>query len=338
MPGNFNPNKSRVTDDQMMAWLDKDVSGNLLEVPGIGDTSVEIMATCGITTTWQLFGKFLLVREADMTPLDHCDAFWDFLEDCETPPGYRSGVVAAIQEKLSSGMRLPISNTEIVTPTPGGYDPMKSTVKEDTLMQFLDRDLTDDITIIPGISEKSQEKLAAEDINTTFQLFGKFLMSKDEGASFQAMCDNFYKFLAEAKTSPGHRAGVIQCMSEKIAMGIKIPIPTEQEAGKERVGLRKSTEREAGKERVGLRKPTEKERQAEEEKQAEEERRKIQQDKARREQKMAKPEVVPRREQKMAKPEVVPTPAKPEDVIVVLVALILFFLLSQAGKAIGLID
>jgi predicted flap endonuclease-1-like 5' DNA nuclease len=230
MPGNFNPNKSRVTDDQMMAWLEKEVSGNLDEVPGLGEKSVDKMATHGIMTTWQLFGKFLLLREADMTPLDHCEAFWSFLEDCDTPSGFRSGVVLAVQEKLSSGMRLPVTDNEIVTPTPGGYDPKKSTVKEDTLMEFVDDDLTDDVTDVPGIGAKSQENLAAEGINTTFQLFGKFLMSKDEDTSFQNVCDIFYAFLVEVKTSPGHRAGVIQCMSEKMAVGIKIPVPTFEDA------------------------------------------------------------------------------------------------------------
>jgi predicted flap endonuclease-1-like 5' DNA nuclease len=231
MSGNFNPNKSRITDDQMMAWVEKEVTGNLDEVPGLGEKSVTKMGAAGIVTTWQLFGKFLLLREADMSPVDHCDAFWSFLEECDTPSGYRSGVVLAVQEKLSGGMRLPVGSDEIAEPTDGGYDPKKSTVTNDTLMEFVDDDLSDDVTEVPGIGEKSAQNLAGEGINTTFQLFGKFLMAKDDDTSFQEMCDQFYSFLKEVKTSPGHRAGVIQCMSEKLAVGIKIPVPTIAEGG-----------------------------------------------------------------------------------------------------------
>ena len=104
------------------------------------------MEAVGVTSTWQLLGthsiilkacadrvfdtgKFLAIRHENMSEMEHVsrdqlnfisaflnilcchqmDAFWEWLESCNTPSGNRSGVVLAVASKFRCGLRLPIN-------------------------------------------------------------------------------------------------------------------------------------------------------------------------------------------------------------------------------------
>lgn len=81
------------------------------QVPGIGPSAVAKLAEEPepITTTWQLFGKFLMLKEEGIESVEHCEKFWYFLKQ-KGVSSHRSGIVRCIAEKCD-------------TMFPGTYDP-----------------------------------------------------------------------------------------------------------------------------------------------------------------------------------------------------------------------
>lgn len=57
-----------------------------------------------------------------------------------------------------------------------------------------------------------------QDVQNTWQLFGKFLSFKAEGVSFQEQCDEFHAFLTDCKTAGGYRAGKANTSSESMVI------------------------------------------------------------------------------------------------------------------------
>jgi hypothetical protein len=47
-----------------------------LQVPGIGKASKKILIEAGVSTTFQLLGKFLSLKGEDVGPIEHCDRFY----------------------------------------------------------------------------------------------------------------------------------------------------------------------------------------------------------------------------------------------------------------------
>ena len=88
------------------------ISGDLKEVPGIGPATEEKLRENQISTTFQLLGKFLMLKEEGVESVELCDRFWYWLESIGTPAGHRGGVVQAIANKLDASY-------------PGMYDPSK---------------------------------------------------------------------------------------------------------------------------------------------------------------------------------------------------------------------
>jgi hypothetical protein len=98
----FDPNRTRVTDDTQAEWLRTIITGDLREVPGVGNTTIMKLAECSdnITTTYQLLGKFLLLKGQGIGTIEHADRFYYWLELIGTSAGHRSSVVRSVAEKL----------------------------------------------------------------------------------------------------------------------------------------------------------------------------------------------------------------------------------------------
>mmetsp|Transcript_6560 Transcript_6560/g.9910 ORF Transcript_6560/g.9910 Transcript_6560/m.9910 type:complete len:115 (+) Transcript_6560:103-447(+) len=96
-----------------------------------------------------------------------------------------------------------------------GYDPNRSTIGPEGLSNFIQNTVTGDITEVPGIGPKAKEALAKKGITTTFQLFGQFLMLKEDGVGSVEHCDRFWYWLNSCGIS-SHRAGIVQCIAEKV--------------------------------------------------------------------------------------------------------------------------
>lgn len=85
-------------------------------MPGIGPAAREKLAEKGITTTYALFGQFLLLKEEGsifhsnsdvifffigVGPVEHCDRFWYWLKAAGINSN-RSGIVQCVAEKLDT--------------------------------------------------------------------------------------------------------------------------------------------------------------------------------------------------------------------------------------------
>ena len=87
----------------------------------------------------------------------------------------------------------------------------------DSLAKFLEDEIDEGITSVPGIGPAAAKSLAAgeDGVATTYQLFGRFLTLKSEGASSAEHCDAMWYWL-QGKGVSSHRSGIVQCLVEKL--------------------------------------------------------------------------------------------------------------------------
>lgn len=81
------------------------VSGNLIDVPGIGPAAIKKLEACEITNTYQLFGQYLLLKGPDSEErkvecMEHSEKFWHWLKNIGIV-SHRSAIVKAIAEKAA---------------------------------------------------------------------------------------------------------------------------------------------------------------------------------------------------------------------------------------------
>ena len=89
------------------------LTGDLSEIPGIGPAAIRKLADTEdddekITNTFQLIGKFLMLRGPDdeenkVTTREHMEKFWYYLQE-KGISSHRSGIVRCIAEKVNSMM------------------------------------------------------------------------------------------------------------------------------------------------------------------------------------------------------------------------------------------
>jgi len=109
----YDPRKSKVSEDRMQKWRQENVTGDLSEVPGIGPAAIAKLAEGdgddAITNTYQLFGKYLMMKGPDtedhkVESYEHTEKFWYFLKN-KGISSHRSAIVRAIAEKASTFFR-----------------------------------------------------------------------------------------------------------------------------------------------------------------------------------------------------------------------------------------
>ena len=97
--------RSQVSDDKLSEWLTAEIVEDLQSVPGVGAKAAEKLAKemgdePGVTTTYQLLGKFLSFRGAGMDSQAVCDAMWHWLNS-KGVSSHRAGIVHCIAEKVN---------------------------------------------------------------------------------------------------------------------------------------------------------------------------------------------------------------------------------------------
>mmetsp|Transcript_16736 Transcript_16736/g.23024 ORF Transcript_16736/g.23024 Transcript_16736/m.23024 type:complete len:122 (-) Transcript_16736:77-442(-) len=100
----FDPSKSQAGADTIADFLRRPISGDLKadKIPGVGAASIKALEAVGITTTYQLFGKYLSFKGEGITPQEHANLFYSWLKnDVKTAAGYTATVVTAVAEKLN---------------------------------------------------------------------------------------------------------------------------------------------------------------------------------------------------------------------------------------------
>lgn len=76
------------------------MTGDILEVPFIADKVAEKLAAHGVTTTYQLIGKMLTLKQSDMNSQQWCDAFFQWLAEAGVNTN-RAKLVLIVAEKCA---------------------------------------------------------------------------------------------------------------------------------------------------------------------------------------------------------------------------------------------
>ena len=116
----FHPQDSRIGVDQLARFLNSELTGNLIEVPGIGrdavarlgQASIAIAANGqqltipGVTSTFGLIGVFMMFKTNGtdgrlVGPVEHVQRFYLWWCSLGVAAGFRAGVVHALAEKIN---------------------------------------------------------------------------------------------------------------------------------------------------------------------------------------------------------------------------------------------
>jgi hypothetical protein len=87
-------------------WIASDVTGDLQQVPFVGDKTVECLERAGIETSFQLLGAFLLLRKTprhDATT-ETSEAFAEWLVDIGVHRSLVGRITGAVGVKLATWM------------------------------------------------------------------------------------------------------------------------------------------------------------------------------------------------------------------------------------------
>ena len=85
--GKFDPHSSHMADDVLTKFLQAPLSGDLADVPGIGEKNKEHFMNLSketdgkfqnIPNSWKLMGEYLKLKEDGMSGVDLCNKFWHF--------------------------------------------------------------------------------------------------------------------------------------------------------------------------------------------------------------------------------------------------------------------
>ena len=97
----------------------------------------------------------------------------------------------------------------------GGYHPDRSRVSPHALADFIRAPVSGQLTDVPGLGPATAALLAAQGVDTTHALIGKFLTMKTAGVGTVEHMDRFYFWLQSLNTPTGFRAGVCHAIAEK---------------------------------------------------------------------------------------------------------------------------
>ena len=116
------------------------------------------------------------------------------------------------------------------------YDRTKSQVSENTKTVFLEKPWDAPLLAVPGIGPATVAKLGEANIHTLYQLAGVFLAQKGPGVDEDQWCNAFWLYLKKIGCPGGQRAGLIDCLGEKLALafpGIYTPVVGSDEEDEE---------------------------------------------------------------------------------------------------------
>lgn len=105
--GKFDPHSTKMEEDVLTKFLHNPLTGDLSEVPGIGDKNKEHFMNLNketegkfhnVMNSWQLMGVYMRLKEDNMTGADLCNKFWHWLKVVGINSG-RNHIVRSIAEK-----------------------------------------------------------------------------------------------------------------------------------------------------------------------------------------------------------------------------------------------
>lgn len=185
------------------------LSGDLSEVPGLGEKGQATLKSKNIKTTYQLIGHFLKLNRNEAE-------FCKFLVECGGVEQHVKEAARAINERVADkGFECDIRLSDHVIKTAASR--FDDTKKTDFLKRKLSNKLSDDFV---GIRDET--RYHASGIKTTDNLFGAFLSIIDDPspAANTDKCDEFYRKLDALGAAPGYKSVIIYQLQAKLAVGI----------------------------------------------------------------------------------------------------------------------
>ena len=68
------------TAPAIMDWVKSEMREELTSIPRIGRVTADCFKRAGIETSYALLGKFLSLKSAGCSPVEHCERFWIWVE------------------------------------------------------------------------------------------------------------------------------------------------------------------------------------------------------------------------------------------------------------------
>jgi len=96
----YDPNRSQISSNTLAIFIQSPVTGNILEVPGIGPKIAKILSNNNINTTFQLFSLFLSLKDENVESIELCDKFFYTLKEYGISQVNISSIIEAVAQKL----------------------------------------------------------------------------------------------------------------------------------------------------------------------------------------------------------------------------------------------
>ena len=113
----FTPSKSTVKDATLVEFLYNDIKADLECVPGIGPANKKALQQSGIQNAYQLVGKFLSLKTDELSVVDHCNAFFNFLVECGIQNN-RHNITKSVAEKVAVSFPQLYAESYFMEPVP----------------------------------------------------------------------------------------------------------------------------------------------------------------------------------------------------------------------------
>ena len=97
----YHPSNSTTSSAGLASWLKSPITGDIKQVPGVGPRSAEKLREAGITSTEGLIGKFLMMKDQDTAPVEHCERFYLYLRSVGVN-AHRADVVQSVAERAAT--------------------------------------------------------------------------------------------------------------------------------------------------------------------------------------------------------------------------------------------
>ncbi|KOO30850.1 hypothetical protein Ctob_012718, partial [Chrysochromulina tobinii] len=188
------------------------LTGELDEVPGLGEVGINTLNRSGIFTTYQVIGKFL---EFGRDP----ERLHTWLVDmgCHKSSMTTHQTAHKIADRvLIKGFKCEIKLSDHVLTS------SQSRFGDDQKRAFMNQKLTGNLGDFTGIGSASLANLAAVGITNSDGLFAAFLSIIDNPNPMANTdkCDQFYEQLGRWKVASGFKATIIYQLQSKLAVGI----------------------------------------------------------------------------------------------------------------------
>lgn len=209
----------QLTTEQFLN-IDQELNGDVRQVPKIADGSVNLLAEKGVTSIWQLFGKYLEL-DRDTAKLT------DFLKEA----GVNRGNCKEAAEALAKRM----TKVGFVLKAPLPPDLQASARTNDTALASFSKLKLTELTQFKGISsDGGAKKLEAKGVTTTDALFAKFLSFCNEPKVHQPpeKAQEMYDWMKDAGLAKGGWAPtIIDQLVAKMKVGIDYGVDPDPKTG-----------------------------------------------------------------------------------------------------------